>query len=85
MFAGCHGMDKMKTPTIEEKICPQCGNEIEIFSTDAQAVCEKCGFVVYNNLQSCVRWCKYAELCVGPELYGKLKAAFSEEKKRERR
>ena len=75
MFSGCHGMDKMKTPTIDEKICPQCGNEVEIFSTDTTVTCDKCGFVIYNDIQSCVQWCKYAELCVGPELYKKLKNA----------
>ena len=64
---GCQG--KPRTPTIEEKICPQCGNTIEIFSTDTEVACENCGFVVYNDALSCVQWCKYARQCVGDAMY----------------
>ena len=31
---GCQG--KPRTPTIQEKVCPRCGNLIEIFSIDAE-------------------------------------------------
>jgi hypothetical protein len=41
-----------------------CGREIEIFSVDTHVVCE-CGFVAYNDTQSCIRWCRYARECVG--------------------
>ena len=34
MLDGCQG--KPRTPTIIEKICPQCGAEIEMFSIDTQ-------------------------------------------------
>ena len=64
---GCQG--KPRTPTIEEKICPQCGHAIEIFSTDTEVACENCGFVVYNDALSCVQWCKYARQCVGDAMY----------------
>ena len=64
---GCQG--KPRTPTIEEKICPQCGHTIEIFSTDTEVACENCGFVVYNDALSCVQWCKYARQCVGEAMY----------------
>ena len=63
IMEGCQG--KPRTPTISEKICPNCGNPIEIFSTDTQVACDKCGFVVYNDTLSCVQWCKYARQCVG--------------------
>ena len=53
---GCQG--KPRTPTIEDRICPNCGNPIEIFSTDTEVACDKCGFVVYNDKLSCVQWCK---------------------------
>ena len=67
---GCQG--KPRTPTIEDRICPNCGNPIEIFSTDTEVACDKCGFVVYNDKLSCVQWCKYAKQCVGEETYEKL-------------
>ena len=34
IMEGCQG--KPRTPTISEKICPNCGNPIEIFSTDTE-------------------------------------------------
>jgi NADH pyrophosphatase NudC (nudix superfamily) len=65
--AAIHG-----TPTLEIKKCPQCGGEVELFSTDAQRACEACGFVVYNDIQSCIKWCSKARECVGEEMYRKL-------------
>ena len=59
ILEGCQG--KPRTPEILEKVCPQCGSEIELFTCDTQAVCEHCGFVVYNDTLSCVQWCKYAQ------------------------
>ena len=44
---GCQG--KPRTPTIEDRICPNCGNPIEIFSTDTEVACDNCGFIVYND------------------------------------
>ena len=67
VFEGCQG--KPRTPTILEKICPQCGNVIELFSIDTQMACENCGFVAYNDTLSCVQWCAYAKQCVGEEMY----------------
>ena len=67
IFSGCQS--KAKEVTIEERICPQCGNVIEIFSVDTEVVCEKCGFVAYNDKLSCVQWCKYARPCVGDRMY----------------
>ena len=72
IFSGCPGTDKLRNPTISEKICPVCGNTIEIFSTDTEVACEKCGFVAYNDELSCIQWCQYAEKCIGTELYQKL-------------
>lgn len=74
MYDSCPGVSKLKTPTLTIKICPNCGSEIELFSTDVSIPCDKCGFVAYNDIQSCISWCKYAKLCVGEELYNKLMA-----------
>jgi len=53
------------TPTLEIKKCPECGEGIEVFSTDRECTCPRCGFVVYNDLVSCLKWCRYAEQCLG--------------------
>lgn len=70
MLEGCQG--KPRTPTLEEKICPNCGNVIELFSIDTQVACDHCGFVAYNDTLSCVQWCEYARKCVGDEMYEKM-------------
>ena len=81
LFSGCPGAARLKTPTLVEKKCPVCGSDIEMFSVDVTAVCENCGFVAYNDTQSCIQWCKYAEKCFGSELYAKLHTPKSEEEK----
>lgn len=75
MLGGCHGADRLKRPTLEEKTCPECGNIIELFSTDTEMACDQCGFIAHNNIRSCVAWCKYAKLCVGEDLYAKIRNA----------
>jgi len=78
---GCHGADGLKTPELKIKICPECGAEVEMFSTDIEIQCERCGYTVYNDIQSCVQWCKYAIQCVGEELYNKLISAAKKTEK----
>lgn len=46
IMEGCQGKPQI---SIMDKICPQCGHEIEIFSIDTEAVCENCGFTIYND------------------------------------
>lgn len=72
MFDRCPGAANIRTPTLTIKKCPQCGEEIEIFSNDVSVKCSRCGFTVYNDILSCVQWCKYARECVGEETYRKL-------------
>ena len=76
---GCQG--KPRTPTIHEKICPQCGHEIELFSIDTQRTCEHCGFVAYNDNLSCVQWCQYAKQCVGEEMHKAMMEIAENQKK----
>ncbi len=73
MLEKCPGSGDVRTPTITIKKCPECGEEIEIFSNEMQVACSNCGFTVYSKLESCVQWCKYAIECVGEEVYKKLK------------
>ena len=70
ILQGCQS--KSKEITIQDKICPRCGHEVEIFSVDTEAVCENCGYVIYNDTLSCVQWCKYARQCVGDKMYEQL-------------
>ena len=78
MLEGCQG--KPRTPTLHEKICPNCGNVIELFSIDTQVACDNCGFVAYNATLSCVQWCEYARKCVGDEMYEKMMAIAARQK-----
>lgn len=75
MFDGsCPGAADIRgTPTLKIKKCPECGKAVEIFSTDIKIICGNCRFTIYNDLQLCLQWCKYAEKCVGVEFYKKLK------------
>ncbi len=72
MLDKCPGAADMRTPSLKIKNCPECNGEVELFSVDIKAKCQKCGFVVYNDIESCIQWCKYAIECVGEELYNKL-------------
>ena len=63
----CPGAANLRTPTLAVKRCPRCGNEVELFSNEPSATCDRCGFVIRNDSASCIRWCRYAEECMGPE------------------
>ena len=66
IMEGCQGKPQLQ---VFEKTCPNCGAEIEVFSVDTEATCEKCGFTIYNDTLNCVQWCKYARQCVGDKMY----------------
>ena len=68
----CPGAANLRTPTLSIKKCPQCGEEVELFSNDLSVKCSGCGFVVYNDLESCIQWCRHAKERVGEETYDKL-------------
>ena len=77
-YTGCQS--KSKDITINEKVCPKCGNIIELFSVDTEVACDKCGFVAYNDTLSCVQWCKYAKQCVGEQMYEAMMAIAKKNK-----
>lgn len=54
----CPGSAGVRTPTLTVKRCPRCGGEIEIFSNEVSADCGRCGFTIYNDTASCIRWCR---------------------------
>ena len=83
MYDKCPGTQTILKPTISIKSCPQCGEEVEVVSTDMKAECPKCKFTIYNNLASCIEYCEYAKECVGEELYERIqreKAQVAKEK-----
>ncbi len=80
MFNRCPGSAGISgAPNLKEKICPDCGTVVEVFSNDAQVPCEGCGFIVYNDVLSCLKWCKAAKECVGEEMYNQYMKRFEEE------
>lgn len=72
MLNKCPGAANIRTPTLKIKNCPECGGEVEIFSTDIKVKCSSCGFIIYNEIESCIQWCRYAKDCIGEELYNKM-------------
>lgn len=72
MLDKCPGAAHLRTPTITLKKCPECGEEVEVFSTDMKVNCPNCRFTIYNNMEACVQWCQYAKECVGEEVYERL-------------
>ncbi len=48
---------------------------MEVFSNDISVKCSGCGFIVYNDIESCIQWCRHAKECVGEEMYRKLMEA----------
>ena len=77
-YTGCQS--KSKEITLTERICPNCGNVIELFSVDTEVACDRCGFVAYNDTLSCVQWCQYAKQGVGEEMYEAMMAVAKRNK-----
>jgi hypothetical protein len=72
MLDHCPGAANIQTPTLTIKKCPHCGAQVEVFSNDISVKCSGCGFTVYNDIESCIQWCRHAKECVGEEMYNKL-------------
>lgn len=79
MLDRCPGAANIRTPTLAIRKCPQCGEEVEVFSNDISVRCSRCGFTVYNDVLSCVRWCRFARECIGEEAYRHLTAKRQDE------
>jgi ribosomal protein S27E len=72
VFHHCPGSANLRTPELSIRKCPECGHEIEIFSSDLKMACGNCGFVIFNDISGCFQWCKHAKKCIGEEEYKKL-------------
>ena len=72
IFDVCPGADPLRNPRITEKVCPVCGNRIEVFSVDTEVACDRCGYPVLRDALLCTKWCRYAAQCGGIDRYQKL-------------
>ena len=73
MLDKCPGAAKIRTPIPAYKKCPDCGEEVEIWSDELKVKCTKCGATVFKeDTPSCIEWCRYAKECIGEEKYNKL-------------
>jgi hypothetical protein len=72
MIFNCPGSSKFKQPAPENIKCAFCGEEVEIWTDEVEAVCPKCkNKVTRIGGQSCLDWCKHARECVGEERYNR--------------
>ncbi len=70
----CPGSKILKSPVPEMYVCPNCGEEVEIWTHELKRNCLKCGTPVFRpQKSSCLDWCKMARECVGEETYNRLK------------
>ncbi|GAH13090.1 unnamed protein product, partial [marine sediment metagenome] len=49
MLDKCPGAAKIRTPIPAYKKCPDCGEEVEIWSDELKAKCTKCGAMVFRD------------------------------------
>ena len=64
MFSHCPGARTFMEPIPEPIICPHCGREVEIFTTEQSMKSYYCGgLVTREKLPSCFDWCKFADIC----------------------
>jgi HD superfamily phosphodiesterase/predicted RNA-binding Zn-ribbon protein involved in translation (DUF1610 family) len=70
MHTICPGSKLIRQPKPEMFDCPNCGEEVEIWTDELKGACQKCKTVVmrYQD-QSCLEWCKLAKNCVGEKAY----------------
>ena len=72
MEGKCPGQDMRNLRSAIYK-CPTCGNEVEMFSDEAQRRCPHCKtLVVKEQAPSCLQWCSAARDCFGPKLYDQI-------------
>ena len=66
MIMKCPGSQKFSEPQPEEITCPFCNRTIEIWTDEKTTKCQHCKKeVVRKDTQSCLDWCKSAQVCLG--------------------
>jgi len=80
MTIKCPGSQIFSQPYPEEKRCPVCGYDVEIWSDETKTVCPQCKTTIRREMQmGCLSWCRYAKECVGGEVYNKYIANIERE------
>ena len=83
MLDKCPGAANIRIPIPSYKECPQCGEEVEIWSDELKAKCLKCGATVFKeDTPSCIEWCQFAKECIGEERYNRLMKEKEKEKEK---
>ncbi|MDD4859367.1 MAG: hypothetical protein PHR56_04100 [Dehalococcoidales bacterium] len=78
----CPGQD-MRNLRVEVFKCTNCGADVEIFSDESRARCQKCGTRIFREkMPSCIEWCASARQCLGEERWKQL-MEFKEEIQKE--
>ena len=73
LYQGCPGAIRFREAVPEYIDCPNCGEEMEIWSDELVASCHHCQALVRKDRgPSCIEWCHYAEECIGVETYKRL-------------
>jgi len=86
MITKCPGAQDFRQLRPEYIKCSFCSYEVEIWSDEIVATCQKCKKKVMRNSdkQSCLDWCKYARECLGVVQYNKYKKNKSKYKLEEK-
>jgi DNA-directed RNA polymerase subunit RPC12/RpoP len=83
LFRGCPGATNIREVKPEYIDCPACGEEVEIWSDERVARCPHCRTrVSRQQAPSCIDWCAFAEQCLGPVKYQRLKKSGTSEDER---
>lgn len=79
ILEGCQGRTKLR---LTELSCPQCGETVELLSSEPFALCPECGAKVYNELVDCAARCPHAKECIGQSQYALFLEAAREKQAR---
>ena len=72
MILKCPGAQKLRDVMPDYIKCPDCDEELEIWTDELQVSCPKCKKeITREDNKSCVDWCNFAKKCVGNEKYNK--------------
>ncbi len=82
-FRRCPGSSGFMQPKIELLPCPDCGQDVEVWSDEASGKCLNCGRAVSRtSAPACMDWCDHAEECLGEEKYKQYLAMKADENKK---